>query len=106
MQSGINVSSGRITGVLKHVTGYTGFSPDDPELQSGNYLALKFAAPEGATVKVGLVPSAGSGLVTLDSDMNGVFRVSNNNQKFKTIVTTADGKTASRLYDLSGLELQ
>lgn len=106
MQANIVVGNGRITGTLKHVTGYTGFSNDASE-QSGNYLALKFSASEGATVKAGLVPSQGTGLVTLDSDMNGVWRVTDAvAQKFKVIVTNSDGKATSKLYDISGLELK
>lgn len=106
MQSGIIVADGRITGTLKHVTNYTEFSGDEAN-QNGNFLALKFTAAEGATVKAGLVPSQGTGLVTLDSDMNGVWRVTDAvAQKFKVIVTNTDGKATSKLYDLSGLELK
>lgn len=104
LQANVLVADGRITGTLKHVTDYTGFSADDPE---GHFLALKFDAADGATVKAGLVPSQGTGLVTLDSDMNGVWKVTDAvTQKFKVIVTNSDGKATSKLYDLSGLELQ
>ena len=104
MQADITVSNGVILGKLKNVTGYTGFS-DDPALQSGHFIALKFTAPEGATVKAGLVPSEGSGLVTLDSDMNGVWRLSDTkSQIFKTIVTASDGKATTKTFDISGLE--
>lgn len=93
-----------MSGTLKHVTGYTGFS-QDVSLQSGNFLALKFTAPDNATVKVGLAPSMGSGMVTLDEDMNAVLRVANNlTQHLKVVVTDSDGKSTTKVYDLSGLE--
>lgn len=46
-------------------------------------------------------------MVTLDEDMNCVFRVTDAvKQKLKVIVTNSDGKATSRLYDISGLELR
>ena len=104
------VESGKISGTLNYVTGYTDFS-SDPALQSGNYLALKFNADDWAdytSVKVGLVPSAiGMDLVEIltDPDKNGVFRVTNKNtQRFKVVAT--DGEhTTTQLWSLSGLTL-
>ena len=70
-------------------------------------MCLKFSdVPEGATsVKVGLDPSQGSGLVELlgDPDMNGVFKITDKDvQKFK-IITTNGYKTNVQTFDLSGL---
>ena len=95
-----------IVGTLKYVTGYTGFS-SDPSLQEGNYLAVKFTDidPAATSVRVGLDPSAGSGLVEIinDPDKNGVFRVSNKDtQKFK-VVSTDGTSTTTKTYDLSTL---
>jgi len=57
------------------------------------------------SVKVGLDPSQGSGLVELlgDPDMNGVFKITNKDtQTF--VVEKSDGITTTRqVYDLSGL---
>lgn len=92
------------SGTLNYVTGYTGFS-DDPGLQEGLFLAVKVTADAGAVVKAGLEPSAGSGLVTLDSDMNIVVHIEDTNkQKFK-VVSTKDGTTLERTFDLSGLHI-
>jgi hypothetical protein len=94
---------------LKYVTDYTGFS-GDPALQEGNYLALKFTdIDERATsVKVGLNPSAGSGLVEIinDPDKNGVFRISDKNtQNF--VVEVSDGtNTKTQIFDLATLNVQ
>ena len=109
LQTGITIDDeGKFDGVLKYVTGYTGFS-GDPELQSGNYLAVKFSDidPNATSVKVGLVPSAiGMDLVEIinDPDKNGVFRVTSLDQKLK-VVSTDGTATREQLYDLSSLTL-
>lgn len=109
MQSDVAVSgNNKVTGTLKYVTDYTGFS-GETELQSGNYLAMKWSEPaEGVTsLKVGLVPSAiGMDLVECidDTDRNGVFRVTSNDQKLK--IVQSDGEhTKTQTFDLSELTL-
>ena len=108
LQSNVAVGADAITGTLKYVEGYTEFS-SDPELQDGNFLALKFTADDWSkftSVKVGLEPSMGSGLVEIknDPDKNGVFRVANTNQKFK-VVATDGADTTTKVYSLAGLVL-
>lgn len=99
----VTVSATAITGTLKYlsdgsIAGYWG---------AGNFLALKFSDvdPRLTSVKVGLDPSQGSGLVELlgDPDMNGVFKITDKDtQKF--VVEKSDGhKTTRQVYDLSGL---
>ena len=98
-------ATGEITGTLKYlsdgsIAGWWG---------AGNFLALKFADvdPRLTSVKVGLDPSQGSGLVELlgDPQMNGVFKITDKDtQKF--VVEKSDGhKTTRQVYDLSGLTL-
>lgn len=102
----VSVVGNKITGTLKYleggdIAGYWG---------AGNFLALKFSNvdPRATSVKVGLRPSEGSGLVELlgDPDMNGVFKITNKTtQKF--IVQTTDGiKTTEQVFDLSELTLE
>lgn len=74
---------------------------------AGNFIAVKFVIIDPDItyndIKVGLNPSAGNGLVTLDSDLNGVFKVSNKDtQKFRVVVTK-DGVEQTTDYVLSGL---
>lgn len=59
-------------------------------------------------VKVGLVPSAsGMDLVTLDSDKNAVFKVTDkNNQKLKVVQADTTGHRNVQLFDLSTLTLE
>lgn len=99
------MSGGKITGTLKYLS--SGQLVTD--WGAGNFLALKFSdIPATATsVKVGLEPSQGSGLVELinDPDKNGAFKITNKFvQKFK-VVTTDGTETTEQLFDLSGLTI-
>ena len=50
-------------------------------------------------------PSKGTGLVTLDSDKNAVFKIDNLKQKLETV--QSDGThTNIQYFDLSGLTLE
>lgn len=103
IQTDVVVSGKKIVGTLKYledgpIAGYWG---------AGNFLALKFANvdPKATSIKVGLNPSEGSGLVELlgDPDMNGVFKITDKDtQVFRVVIT--DGHTTSTTdYDLSDL---
>lgn len=102
LQSNLIINEDSIAGTLKYVTGYTGYS-GDPELQKGNFLALKFSAPDSATTTVELL-GGHSAPVTLDSDMNAVFRIENRNQKVK-VVSAVDGMEIAKVYSLRLLKL-
>ena len=110
LQSNIEISDeGTITGTLKYVTGYTGYS-QSPELQSGNFLALTLADndfSEYTSVKVGLDPSEGSGLVEIrnDPDHNVVARIADaTTQKFVIVASNYFGSITQE-YDLSDLTI-
>ena len=108
MQSGIVVADGAITGTLKYIQ--DGIAPSGPLAGSGNFMFLKFVDPNGADeVKVGLVPSAGTGMVALDPDMNAVFKVAGEIegvQQVLKVVTTLNGVSKAQTFDLSGLVLE
>lgn len=105
LQTGIEIADEEITGTLKHVTGYTGFS-GDPAEQEGNYLALHFASETtGATITVELVGGT-SGPKALDADGLAILRISD--KAAQTIKVTAEAEgytTAEKTFDLSGLTL-
>ena len=87
-----------------------GLSPSGPLSGDGNFLALKWSDPdENATsLKVGLVPSKGTGLVEAidDLDRNGVFKIDNTDQQV-VLISSANGKrTTKQVFDLSGLVLE
>lgn len=103
IQDSIVVGDNAITGTLKFLSGgqIAGYWGD------GNFIALQFTDidPNATSVKVGLDPSQGSGLVEIltDPDKNGVFKVTDKDtQKFK-IVTSDGTHTKTKTYDLSGL---
>lgn len=105
IQSGLNVAGGAITGTLKYL--------DSGDLVTtwgeGNFMALEFLNIDqrATSVRVGMQPSEGSGLVEIidDPDKNGVFKVTNTAQKF--MVITSDGThTSAAEYDLTGLTLE
>lgn len=107
MQSGVKVQGSKIKGTLKYIEG--GLAESGPLAGDGYFLALQWAdIDDSATsLKVGLDPSLGTGLVEAinDPDHNGVFKVLNNSQDF--LVVTSDGThTLTQAFDLSGLVLQ
>lgn len=107
MQDDVVVGDDGITGTLYFIEG--GLSPSGPLAGDGYFLALKFTdLDENATsVKVGLDPSAGTGLVEIidDPDKNGVFKISDkDNQVFK-IVSSSEGHKTTKTYSLKGLVL-
>ena len=106
IQTGLNVANNKITGTLKFLD--SGAIVDT--WGEGNFMVLKFSDidPDATSVKVGMEPSQGSGLVELlgDPDMNGVFKVTDKaSQKF-VVLSTVNGFTNKQVYDLSELTLQ
>ena len=101
LQDGVIVNDNFIQGHLNYVTGYTGYS-QDTALQSGNFLALKFEATNGATTTVELLGGEG-GPVTLDSDMNAVIRITNKNTQKVKVVSTLNGETVTKVFSLTSL---
>ena len=104
MQTGITVSDNAITGTLKYI--------DSGSLATtwgaGNFLALKFPTADitNSTVKVGLEPSVSSGLVELDSDKNGVFKITDKMRQKFCVQITVGSETVVKRYDLSGLSCE
>ena len=106
MQEDIVVGEDKITGVLKFVKG--GIAPSGILAGDGYFLALKFSDVDASATskKVGLVPSAGSGLVELDSDMNAFMKISDINSQIFEVVITDGTRSGVQKFDLSGLELK
>ena len=102
MQSDITISGSTITGTLKHLSGENAITQVWGE---GNFICLKFpdADIENTTVRVGLEPSQGSGLVELDPDKNCVFKITDKLRQKFCVEMTVNGETVVQRYDLSGL---
>lgn len=107
IQSGISVSDNAITGTLKFIQG--GLAQSGPLSGDGNFLALKFVNEGSSKIDVGLVPSAGSGMVTLDEDGIAVFKIAgiyDGKQQVLKVVTTENGIQKTQTFDISELTLE
>lgn len=105
LQENVVVGRNDITGTLKYVTGYTGFS-NKPEEQSGNYLVIRSEVPdaEDATITVEVVGGT-KGPVTLDPDGIMVARIANKQQKIRVVASLDGYESYTRTFVLSGLTL-
>ena len=108
-QEDVAVNGDAVTGTLKFIEG--GLAESGPLAGDGYFLCLKWSAPEAGvtSVKVGLVPSAGTGLVEgiNDPDRDVVCKVSDIvNQRFTIIQSDAAGHKNIQVFDLSGLTLE
>ncbi len=102
MQDDVEVSGNAITGTLTKQT--SGAIVD--YWGAGYFIGLKFTPDSDATVtKVGLAPSAGSGMVALDPDGLAMFKLTDiQNQRVKA-VSTRTGEEKTWFFDISGLTL-
>lgn len=101
----MSVGDSEITGTLKYVSGYTDFS-DNPEEQSGNYLALKIevSGSPKATTTVEVVGGT-KGEVTLDSDGLIVLLIKNKDTQSVRVKTSANDLSATKTYTLTKMTL-
>lgn len=106
MQTGVTVSNGAITGTLKYL--------DEGALVNrwgeGNFIALKFTNldPRATSVKVGLEPSYGGGLVEIidDPDKDGGFKITDKDTQVFKVVQSNSTQTKTQTFSLSGLTLE
>lgn len=102
LQEDIEVNSNdTITGTLKYVSSYDGWSSG----AKGNFIALHFSATHADSLQVKMVPSEyGLDWQTLDSDGLCVFQVHDNAQTIG-IKATYGSVVEERYYRLEGLTL-
>ncbi len=106
LQSDINIDGSKITGILKYVTGYTGFSGNTDE-QKGNYIALHAETDFSEdSITLELINGTVGHPVTLDADGLMIVRITNKDTQKIRIVATKGTRTRVKLYDLSGLTLE
>lgn len=101
LQSNVRIGSNTITGTLKHITDYTGFSGNTAE-QSGNYLVIHAEVPEvedvTITVKV-------TNPVVLDEDGIVVLKIADKSSQTVTVVASKDGyDSVTKVFRLNGLD--
>lgn len=106
IQTDLSVADDAVTGTSKWLA--------DGEIADywgpGNFVAFKFEdIDERATsVKVGMSPSQGSGLVEIinDPDKNGVFKITDKDEQKFVVIITDGTQTTTQEFDLSGLTLE
>lgn len=110
IQNNVSLTGNDFAGTLKYLTGDNAIVNEWGE---GNFLAITFTADNWSdydSVKVGLEPSQGSGMIELIGhldDLDSVFKIGNDvTQKFKIIASKAGKPTRTQVYDLSGLILE
>ena len=106
IQNDITVTGDKITGTLYPVT--EGALP--AKWGEGYFIAIQFTADSWTpytSVKVGMDPSEGSGLVELinDPDKAGVFKVTDKDIQLVAVLGTDGKDVLYRTYDISGLTL-
>lgn len=99
------LSGNNFYGTLKYV------SSGEPATTwgAGYFLAIDFTGIDltANKVEVGLVPSAGSGFVTVPADDHkSYFKITNKDAQVLKVTTTKDGQTVSSIYTLSGLTFE
>lgn len=107
LQKEMAVSDEAITGTLKFIQG--GLAPSGYLSGDGNFMALKFVNEGADEIKVGLVPSQGSGMVALEEDGICVFKVAGiyqEQQQVLKVVTTENGIEKTQTFDISELTLE
>lgn len=103
LQTGVAVSGNAITGTLKYISDYPGFSSKVSE-QYGNYLALHCEVPgvSDATIKVTVTKTS-----TLDSDGDIVLRIADKDSQTVTVVASKAGlESVTKVFSLSGLTVE
>lgn len=103
MQTGITITGNAITGTLKYLS--SGAIAQD--WGAGHFICLKVSdADPSKSVKIGLNPSDGTGLLQIDNDKNGVFKVTDKDTQRFAVLQNESGNTLLQQFDLSGLTLE
>lgn len=105
LQTNVTLSGENITGTLKYLSGFTGYS-EETSLQEGNYLALEISAAPIDVITTAELLGSSEAPKKVGTDGIVVFRVTNTvSQKIK--VTAIMGReTTIKTYNLSGLKLE
>lgn len=107
LQSNVSVGASGITGTLKYVSNYTGFSSKTSE-QSGNYLAIHCTVPSAndATITVEVVNGT-AGERTLEADGLIVLRIADKTTQSIRVKAKKTGlDTVTKTFNLTGLTLE
>ena len=103
LQEDIDFGEDGITGTLKYVTGYTGYS-GSAELQEGNFLALHFEAAGADTITVEVV-GGHFGPQLLNPDGLVVARIESTEQSIRAVADFGDEGIIIKEWALDDLTL-
>lgn len=102
-QKNVAVNGNKITGEFTYIEG--GLAETGPLAGSGWFLALQWSDPDASasSLKVGLIPSQGTGLVEClsDTDRDGVFKITSDTQSVVIQQTDSAGNVISQVFNLS-----
>ena len=100
LQSDVKIVGNSILGKLKKITEGSLI----PTWGEGYFIALAFTNDGGYTgVEAGMAPSESSGLVPLDQDMAGVWKVTDKHRQNFVVKKTVDNVEHIQSFDLTGL---
>ena len=100
LQSDVIVGESAITGTLKYVDDYTGFSSKVEE-QTGNYIVIRASVADTADATISVKVT---NPVVLDSDGIAVLRIADKNSQTITVVASdGENESVTKVYELSGL---
>lgn len=102
LQTGVSIDGDVITGNLSYISDYTEFS-DQPEEQTGNYLALNVSSDEGATITGEVIGR--EGVPKTISDGYIVVRVTNKDTESLKLTATKEDNSVTKTYKFTGLTL-
>ena len=101
----MSASGGKITGTLKYYDDDTKALVRD--WGEGYFIAVGFSNySSGLTysnVQVGITPTEGAGLVTLDRDQDAVYQVTDRTQRITAIQTDASGHKRQQFWSLADI---
>lgn len=100
LQDNVVISGTKITGTLKYVENYTGFSKNAAE-QSGNYLALDLSASNDGKIMTQLIGGKGEAKEVKDGFC--VYRITDPKTQKVSVTVSKDNYSDTTEYDLSGL---
>lgn len=102
-QKNVSIDGNKILGEFTYIEG--GLAESGPLAGSGWFLALQWTDPDASasSLKVGLIPSQGTGLVEClsDTDRDGVFKITSDTQSVVIQQTDAAGNVISQVFNLS-----
>lgn len=102
MQSNVVVGEGKITGDLVYFP--NGIAETGPLSGAGWFLSLGWSDPDASatSLKVGLNPTMGTGLVEClsDTDRDGTFHITSDTQSLVIQQTDSSGNVISQVYEL------